>query len=149
MTELRFPKAKSTNGKAKRLLYALYQHEQNDLPSYDRLTLEHVLPESPEHVIGWGPHFDNDNHERYSLMPGNMTLLSPSDNKGTATFNQSFGNKKWNVPKQYHPSQPRNCQQRKMDTGHCQQTATPASQDSMRGMETNWQTDQITATQYE
>ena len=94
MAELRFPKAKSTNGKAKRLLYALYQHEQNDLPSYDRLTLEHVLPESPEHVIGWGPHFDNDNHERYSLMPGNMTLLSPSDNKGTATFNQSFENKK-------------------------------------------------------
>ena len=95
MEGLRFPSTKVANSKAKRLLYALYRQEQTDLPLLDSyLTLEHVLPESVEHVAGWGPSFKEDNHERYANMLGNMTLLTSSDNKGTANFNKSFENKK-------------------------------------------------------
>jgi hypothetical protein len=92
---LRFSKTKDSNRKAKRFFYALYRQKQSDLPQLDsRLTLEHILPESVEHVAGWGPHFTDDNHENYANMLGNMTLLMSSDNKGTTSFNESFENKK-------------------------------------------------------
>ena len=94
MEALRFLRTKDAKTKAKLLLYALYRQEQSDLPILNRrLTLEHVLPESVEHVAGWSPHFTGDNHERYANMLGNMTLLTSSDNKGNA-FNQSFENKR-------------------------------------------------------
>ena len=84
-----------TISKAKHLLYSLYRQKQSDLPPFDnRLTLEHVLPESVEHLGGWGPHFTAHNQERYANMLGNMTLLSSFDNKGTASFNSSFENKR-------------------------------------------------------
>ena len=84
-----------TRNKAKHLLYSLYRQKQSDLPPLDNyLTLEHILPESVEHVAGWGPYFTDDDHERYANMLGNMTLLTSSDNKGTANFNKSFENKK-------------------------------------------------------
>ena len=94
MAELRFPRTKDANSKAKRLLYALYRHEQSDLPSDKSLTLEHVLPDSTQHLPGWNPPFDANNHERYAFALGNMTLLTASDNKGTESFNQSFENKR-------------------------------------------------------
>ena len=41
--------------KAKHLLYSLYRQKQSDLPPLDKyLTLEHILPESVDHVAGWG-----------------------------------------------------------------------------------------------
>ena len=92
---LRFSRAKDSNRKAKRLLYALYRQKQSDLPQLDNhLTLEHILPESVDHVAGWGPHFTDDNHESYANMLGNMTLLMSSDNKGTTSFNETFENKR-------------------------------------------------------
>ena len=92
---LRFPRTRDGDSKAKRLLYALYRQKQGDLPPLDnRLTLEHVLPKSGEGIAGWNPHFTDDNHERYANMLGNMTLLTSSDNKGTASFNESFENKR-------------------------------------------------------
>ena len=92
---LRFSRTKDSNRKAKRLLYALYRQKQSDLPQLDNhLTLEHILPESVEHVAGWGPHFTDDNHESYANMLGNMTLLMSSDNKGTTSFNETFENKR-------------------------------------------------------
>ena len=94
MVGLRFPNKKDAS-KAKHMLYSLYRRVQSDLPQFDnRLTLEHVLPESADHVDGWGPHFTDDNHERYAKMLGNMTLLMSSDNKGTTSFNETFENKK-------------------------------------------------------
>ena len=94
MESLRFPGTREGDNKARRLLYALYRQQQGDLPPLDnRLTLEHVLPESVEHVGGWGPQFTSDNHERYAKMLGNMTLLMASDNKSNA-FNESFENKR-------------------------------------------------------
>ena len=94
MVGLRFPNKKDAS-KAKHMLYSLYRRVQSDLPPLDNhLTLEHVLPESAEHVDGWGPHFTDDNHERYANMLGNMTLLMSSDNKGTSSFNESFENKR-------------------------------------------------------
>lgn len=93
VAQLSFPKARDANRKAKRLLYTLYKYSQNDIQSDKNLTLEHILPESPGHIAGQ-PHFTMDNHERFALMPGNMTLLARADNKSTAGFNQSFENKR-------------------------------------------------------
>ena len=95
METLRFPRTNEARSKAKRLLYALYRQMQGDLPPLgNRLTLEHVLPDSAQLVDGWNPHFTADNHERYANMLGNMTLLTSSDNRSTASFNESFENKR-------------------------------------------------------
>lgn len=95
MEDLRFLSTPDANSKAKSLLYALYRQGQSDLSTLDgRLTLEHVLPESVEHVAGWGPYFTDDNHEHYAHMLGNMTLLASSDNKNSTSFNASFTSKK-------------------------------------------------------
>ena len=94
MNALRIPNNKDANSKMKRILYALYRYEQSDIPLDKSLTLEHILPESVAHIDGWRPHFDEDNHESYTAMLGNMTLLSSIDNKNTKGFNQSFGTKK-------------------------------------------------------
>lgn len=94
MVDLRFPNKKDAS-KAKHMLYSLYCQLQSDLPPLDeRLTLEHVLPRSADLVDEWGPHFTDDNHERYANMLGNMTLLMSSDNKGTTSFNETFENKR-------------------------------------------------------
>lgn len=82
------------NTKARRLLYPLYRYIHSDLTNAKNLTLEHVLPDSVQHVSGWGPHFDADNHEQYWAMLGNMTLLTAADNRSSADFNASFANKK-------------------------------------------------------
>lgn len=93
MVDLRFPYKKDAS-KAKHVLYSLYRRSQSDLPPLDNhLTLEHVLPVSADYVDRWGPHFTNDNHDRFANMLGNMTLLMSSDNKGTTSFNETFENK--------------------------------------------------------
>ena len=81
------------DNKAKRLLYALFRHEQPDLPNYKSLTVEHVLPQSVAYLNGW-PAFNADNQERHTYMLGNMTLLAGSQNKSDDKFNGSFANKK-------------------------------------------------------
>lgn len=82
------------NTKARRLLYPLYRYAHSDLTNAKNLTLEHVLPESDQHLPGWVPHFDADNHEQYWAMLGNMTLLTAADNRSSAGFNASFAAKK-------------------------------------------------------
>ena len=90
MKDLRIPQ----NAKARRLLYPLYRYAHSDLTDAKNLTLEHVLPESDQHLSGWQPHFNADNHEQYWAMLGNMTLLTAADNKSSAGFNASFTAKK-------------------------------------------------------
>jgi hypothetical protein len=80
------------DSKAKRLLYALFRHDQPDLPNYNSLSVEHVLPESAAHLSGWTA-FDTNSHERNAQMLGNMTLLAKSENKSDDAFNASFPNK--------------------------------------------------------
>ena len=82
------------NSKARRLLYPLYRYVQSDLTDAKNLTLEHVLPESDQFISGWEPHFNADNHEQFWAMLGNMTLLTPADNKSSSGFNTSFATKK-------------------------------------------------------
>ena len=85
--------AKMSTSKAKRILHPLYKYKQTDIADESFLTLEHILPKSLGNLEGW-PKFNKDIHERYANALGNMTLLSPSDNKGTSGYNQSFERKK-------------------------------------------------------
>ena len=85
--------AKMSTSKAKRILHPLYKYKQTDIADESFLTVEHILPKSLGHLKGW-PKFNEDNHERYAYALGNMTLLSPSDNKGARGYNESFGRKK-------------------------------------------------------
>ena len=82
--------------KAQRILLSLYSYQQNDLnrQNVGRLSVEHILPESPSWLSpeGW-PSFDSDSHALCYNKLGNLTLLSPADNKGGEEQNGSFEKK--------------------------------------------------------
>ena len=80
--------------KAKRILLSLYRFQQNDLSQQNpgRLTVEHILPESPHWLEGW-PGFNEDTHTSHYSKLGNLTLLAPSDNRGGEEHNESFERK--------------------------------------------------------
>lgn len=79
--------------KARLILGSIYRHQQQDIhrSSDQILTLEHILPESIDHLAGW-PDFDDTSHALYHARLGNLTLLSSHDNKSKG-FNTSFANK--------------------------------------------------------
>ncbi len=83
------------NGKAKRFLLAMARHQQNDIniASERRYVVEHVLPMSPVHLPGW-TQFDLKEQKENVHLLGNLTLLSDTDNRPGAAYNQSFERKK-------------------------------------------------------
>lgn len=82
------------NKKARLILSSIYRYQQQDIhrSSDKTFTLEHILPESNAHLEGW-PDFDDTSHALYHARLGNLTLLTPSENKGKG-FNASFSNKR-------------------------------------------------------
>ena len=82
--------------KAQRILLSLYGYQQNDLGQHNfgRLTVEHILPESPRWLSqGSWPGFDETAHTLCYNKLGNLTLLSLADNRGGDNQNESFAKK--------------------------------------------------------
>ena len=55
-------------------------------------TVEHILPKSPSYAEKW--EFSPEEHREYSQSLGNLTLLSPQDNKSGTKYNDAFDSKK-------------------------------------------------------
>ncbi len=83
------------NTKARRILLALaYFHQFDDLVmNEERYTVEHILPDSDKHLIGW-KRFNERAHTEYVSRLGNLTLLSNVDNRPGTADNQSFTRKR-------------------------------------------------------
>ena len=83
-----------TPQKAKRILLSLYRFQQNDLSQQNpsRLSVEHILPESPFWLEGWSG-FSEDTHTSHYSKLGNLTLLALAENRGGEEQNESFEKK--------------------------------------------------------
>ena len=83
------------NNKAKRFLLGLAHYEEPDsiVINERRYTIEHVLPKSDKHLVGWAG-FDAQTHSENVYCLGNLTLLSGGDNKPGDAANRSFSKKK-------------------------------------------------------
>ncbi len=89
MTNINF----SSINDAKYVLARISEYEQQDLPIVDvRYITEHILPAHKNYASKWG--FNDEEHGRYITRLGNLTLLSPQDNKLDAEHNASFAAKK-------------------------------------------------------
>ena len=79
--------------KAGKFLYSLARYLQPDLLMSPRdLTVEHVLPKSPEYLNGWGK-FTEAQHKEFRYLLGNLTLLDSSHNKPGPNYNGSYSKK--------------------------------------------------------
>ena len=80
--------------KITRFLLAMATYQQSDLlgKSPPDLTLEHILPESPSYAEKWG--FNDEEYRGCVSSLGNLTLLTPQDNRSDTAYNNSFDNKK-------------------------------------------------------
>lgn len=80
--------------KVRQLLLGINRELQPDagLLREDACTLEHVLPESPEHWPGWTGFADADCEDWVDRL-GNLSLLGRSDNRSGGVFNSSFDEK--------------------------------------------------------
>ena len=80
--------------KVRQLLLGINRELQSDADAINEegCTLEHVLPESPEHWSGWTGFGDVDCRDWVDRL-GNLSLLGRSDNRGSAAFNRSFREK--------------------------------------------------------
>ena len=69
-------------------------YQQSDLldTNPQNLTVEHILPQSPNYAAKWG--FSDEKHRDYTYSLGNLTLLPPQDNTGDENYNESFEHKK-------------------------------------------------------
>ncbi len=84
-----------SNKKALRVLLSLYSFQQNDLiqQNADRLSVEHILPESPTWLSkGDWPDFNSNEHALHYNKLGNLTLMAVADNRG-GEQNESFAKK--------------------------------------------------------
>ena len=83
------------NAKAKRFLMGLahYQQPETIILNERKYTVEHILPSSPTHLVGWS-NFDEGAHRNNAYSIGNLTLLSEADNKPGTSANRSFSRKK-------------------------------------------------------
>ena len=78
---------------AKYVLARINERYQPQFPvPRDKSTTEHILPKSTMYAEGWG--FTRENHDLYVHRLGNLTLLSPSDNKPQPAHNANFSVKK-------------------------------------------------------
>ena len=85
-----------SNKKALKVLLSLYSFQQNDLiqQNTDRLSVEHILPESPNWLTkGDWPDFNSDEHALHYNKLGNLTLMAVADNRGGEEQNESFTKK--------------------------------------------------------
>ena len=78
--------------KVRQLLLGINRELQSDTLKEESCTLEHVLPESPEHWSGWTGFDDVDCRDWVGRL-GNLSLLGRTDSRGTKTFNRSFEDK--------------------------------------------------------
>ena len=105
----------SAQTKAKYVLARISERIQTGLAvPDDRATLEHILPQSTHFLNGWQLSPDKDaprveQHARCVHRLGNLTLLSPDDNKPGDNHNGSFAKKKaiysrsaYEITKQIH-----------------------------------------------
>ncbi len=89
MRNINFP-SKITD--AKYVLGRISEHLQHDVPIVDNRNItEYILPYSKIFAAKWG--FDEEEHGRYATRLGNLTLLSPQDNK-SAEHNTKFATKR-------------------------------------------------------
>ena len=81
--------------KAKRFLVGLNAYMQTDghIINEKECTVEHVLPKSEEHWLGWSG-FRGKKHVDWVCRIGNLTLLGESDNKPGKGSNGDFPKKK-------------------------------------------------------
>ena len=79
--------------KARKFLYSLARYIQPDLPALPKdLTVEHILPKSPEHLGGW-KQFTDAQHKECRYLLGNLTLLDSRHNKSGPNYNGSYDRK--------------------------------------------------------
>ena len=89
----------SMNGstKNKKFLLGINGYQQKDfrLLNPKQCSLEHVLPESPDHWSGWDGFADNSiSTSDWVTRAGNLTLMGPTDNKPGAKYNASVEKKR-------------------------------------------------------
>lgn len=78
---------------AKYILARINEYLDKELAVVEsKSTVEHILPKGKTHIDAWD--FTDDEHGRYMHRLGNLTLLSPRDNKPQEKHNSSFAAKK-------------------------------------------------------
>ncbi len=79
-----------------RYYYAIDNHLPDDVVSqsldFDKATLEHIIPQTPNLATNWITDFDKTFREAYTYKLGNMTLLTQKMN--SAAKNYDFARKK-------------------------------------------------------
>lgn len=78
--------------KVRQLLLGINRELRGGTLNEEGCTLEHVLPESPEHWKGWTG-FDGVDCRDWVDRLGNLSLLGRTDSRGAKTFNRSFEDK--------------------------------------------------------
>ena len=89
MTDIEFRDAK----KARRYLFGINARNQpgSGVLREDRCSLEHVLPQSEDHWVGW-PEFGDP--ERWVHRAGNMVVVADKENRPGADYNRDYAAKK-------------------------------------------------------
>lgn len=84
----------SEDKKIRRFLLLMATYQQSDLlgKNPEEFTVEHILPRSPNYAEEWG--FNDEEHRECVYSLGNLTLLSPQDNRGNQEYNDSFDRKR-------------------------------------------------------
>lgn len=84
------------NDQAKLLLAAYVWHQEESEEdvvtqalSYERSTLEHIIPQQPAASTNWLRDFDEEFRGRYTYRLGNMTLLTQAKNSANKNFDFS------------------------------------------------------------
>lgn len=85
---------KFTDNKIPRMLLKRI-YADDELRVVSDITLEHILPESKAHIKKRWPKYTEDDHLVYRYKIGNMTLLTPDDNREGSDL--SFNDKKEQV----------------------------------------------------
>ena len=88
-------KSITTKAKTKEFLFGINSEIQRDAQLLDErnCTVEHILPESPQHWGGWTA-FDHENANDWVHRLGNLTLMGPADNKPGPKYNGNFAKKR-------------------------------------------------------
>lgn len=81
------------NDCAKRLLAACVWHQEEQIDdvveqslSFEKATLEHIIPQHPESASNWMTDFDEEFRQDFTYRLGNMTLLTQSKNAANRNF---------------------------------------------------------------
>ena len=95
MRSISFPENKAKNDNIKRILIAINeQMEQKSLiVSLEKISVEHILPESRHHLKKKKWNFNESEHAMYRYRLGNLALLPPDAKFSKDPFNESFSAK--------------------------------------------------------